>query len=124
MTAWTPDQLDTIARVDEIEISSRRPDGTLTTPRVIWAVRTDDEIYIRSVNGPTAAWYRATRSRHEGHLRVADVDIDVTFIDTDNTVTDRVDAAYRDKYRRYAASIIDSINSPRTAETTMRLIPR
>ncbi|MET7768419.1 DUF2255 family protein [Nocardia sp. NPDC005366] len=124
MAAWTNDQLDTIARVDEIEISSRRTDGTLNTPRIIWAVRDGDDVYIRSVNGPSAAWYRATRGRREGHLHASGVDTDVVFIDADAAVNDRVDAAYRDKYRRYDASIVDSINSPHAAETTMLVVPR
>ncbi|MFF3567722.1 DUF2255 family protein [Nocardia jiangxiensis] len=124
MTAWTREQLDTITRVDEIEISSRRDDGTLTKPRIIWAVRDGDEVYIRSVNGPAATWYRSTRPHHEGRLRAADLGVDVTFVDADDTVDDRVDAAYRDKYRRYATSIVDSINSPLAAGTTMRVVPR
>ncbi len=122
MTAWNPNQLDIIDRVDEIEISSRRSDETLTRPRVIWAVRDGDEVYIRSVNGPTAAWYRSTRQRHEGHLHTDDLDADVAFVDA--ATSDRIDAAYRTKYRRYAASIIDSINSPQAAGTTMRVVPR
>ncbi|MFI7666931.1 DUF2255 family protein [Nocardia sp. NPDC049526] len=124
MTAWTREQLDTVARVDEIEVSSLRSDGSVTSPRIIWAVRDGDEVYIRSVNGPTAAWYRSTRARHQGRLNVGDLDLDVSFVDVDGQINDRVDAAYRDKYRRYAASIIDSINSPNAAQTTMRVDPR
>lgn len=124
MSTWTNDQLETIERVDEIEIAARRTDGTLNKPRVIWAVRDGDDVYIRSVNGSSAAWYRATRGRHEGHLKAAGLDADVTFTDVGAAVKDRVDAAYRDKYRRYAASIVDSINSPGAAETTMRVVPR
>ncbi|MEV5649868.1 DUF2255 family protein [Nocardia sp. NPDC052254] len=124
MTVWTPQQLDTIARVDEIDISSTRPDGTLSTPRVIWAVRDGDEVYIRSVNGPAAAWYRSTRPRHQGHLHAGDLDVDVSFVDVDGEINDRIDAAYRDKYHRYAVSIVDSINSSIAAQTTMRVQPR
>ncbi|WP_024806261.1 DUF2255 family protein [Nocardia sp. BMG51109] len=122
MTAWTPDQLATTDRVDEIEISSRRADGTLSRPRTIWAVRDGDDIYIRSVIGPAAGWYRGTRRRHEGHLQAADLGVDVDFVDVDGD-GERIDDAYRAKYRRYAA-IIDSINSNRAAETTMRVVPR
>lgn len=52
------------------------------------------------------------------------VDADVTFTDVGATVEDRGDAAYRDKYRRCAASIIDSIDSLGAAETTLRVVPR
>ncbi|WP_216896602.1 DUF2255 family protein [Nocardia alni] len=124
MTAWSPDQLDIIDRIDEIEISSRRSDGTLTKPRIIWAVRDGGEVYIRSVNGPTATWYRSTRRLHEGHLHTDGLDTDVTFVDAASTADDRIDAAYRTKYHRYAAPIIDSINSTQAAGTTMRVVPR
>lgn len=43
-------------------------------------VRVEDEIYVRiyvrSVNGPTSDWLRATRSRHEGRVRAMDVEHD------------------------------------------------
>ena len=41
-----------------------------------------------------------------------------------NEELDRIDAAYRAKYGRYAASIIDSINSPQARSTTLKLVPR
>jgi hypothetical protein len=50
---------------------------------------------------------------------------DVTFVDVDGEdLNERVDAAYRAKYRRYAASIIEHITSPRARATTLSLVPR
>ena len=46
--------------------------------------------------------------RHEGHVRAGGVDKEVVLVETDD-VNDEVDAEYRAKYRRYAASIIDHI---------------
>ena len=37
MTAWTSDELTRIGTADELEIASRRRDGTLGNPRTIWA---------------------------------------------------------------------------------------
>jgi hypothetical protein len=34
------------------------------------------------------------------------------------------DAVYRTKYRRYAASIINSINSPTARAATIKMVPR
>ncbi|MET8653604.1 DUF2255 family protein [Nocardia aurea] len=68
------------------------------------------------MNESSAARYRATRGLHEGHPNAAGVDADVAFTDVGATVEDRVDAAYRDKYRRCAASIVDSMNCPGAAE--------
>jgi hypothetical protein len=39
-------------------------------------------------------------------------------------VNDELDVAYRTKYRRYAASIIDHITSPEARAATLKLVPR
>lgn len=44
-------------------------------------------------------------------------------METDD-LNDKNDAAYRTKYRRYAASIIDSIVSSEARAATLKLVPR
>jgi hypothetical protein len=124
MTAWTSDELTRIGAAEELEIAALRRDDTLRNPVTIWVVRYGDDLYIRSVNGRTAAWFRGTQVRYEGHIQAGGVEQDVTFVDADHDIDDQIDAAYRTKYRRYAASIIDSINSPQAQATTIKLVPR
>ena len=123
-TTWTNDELARVGTAEELHIASRRRDGTLGSPRTIWVVPYDDDLYVRSVNGPAAAWFRGTRVRREGHIRAGGVDKDVAFVDADHSIDDQIDAAYRSKYRRYAKSITDSINSPGARSTTTKLVPR
>lgn len=123
MTAWTSDELSRIGGAEELRIASVRRDGTMRNPVTIWVVRYGDDLYVRSVNGRGSAWFRGTQVRHEGHIRAGGVEKDVTFIETDD-LNDEIDAAYRSKYRRYAASIIDSINSAGARAATLRLVPR
>ncbi|MEU3611755.1 DUF2255 family protein [Streptomyces sp. NPDC006872] len=125
-SAWTSQELDSIEHAEELEIASLRRDGELGSRRTIWVVRVGDGICIRSVNGPTSAWYRSTRARQEGRIQAGGVGKDVTIVDVadDTTVNDAVDAAYRAKYGHYAAYIIKAITSPEAASTTMRLEPR
>jgi hypothetical protein len=47
----------------------------------------------------------------------------VTIEDAGNAVSDQVDAAYRQKYGRYA-NIVDSITDAEHRATTLRLVPR
>jgi hypothetical protein len=124
MAEWTSDELTRIGTAEELEITSRRGDGTVGSPRTVWVVRHGDDLYVRSVNGSTSAWYRGTRARHEGHITAGGVDKDVTFVDADHDLDDELDTAYRTKYRRYAANIVNSITSPEARSTTIELVPR
>ncbi len=73
-------------------------DGTLRKPVIIWVVRLGDDLYVRSVNGRTSAWFRGVQTRHEGHIRAGGVDKDVTFVEEpDSNINDQIDAAYRNK---------------------------
>ena len=122
MTAWTNEELTRIASGDELQIAPRRRDGTLRNPRTIWVVRHGDDLYVRSVNGRTSAWFRGAQVRHEAHIQAGGVDKDVRLVETDD-LNEEIDAAYRTKYRRYAASIIDTIVSPQARAATLRLVP-
>ena len=124
MSAWTKDELDKIGAADELELASVKPDGTLRKPVTIWVVRHGDDLYVRSVGGHTGAWFRGTQLRHEGHIQAGGVDKDVLFADADPDINDELDAAYRGKYRRYAANIVGSIVSPEARSATIKLVPR
>ena len=124
MTMWSTDELNEIGKAEELKIASLRSDGALTKPVTIWIVRDGDDLYVRSVNGPAAAWFRGTQARHEGRIEAGGITKDVTFVDADPEINDQLDAAYRTKYRRYAANIINSIVTPKARSTTMKIVPR
>jgi hypothetical protein len=122
MTTWTNHELNKIGTAEELEIASRRRDGTLRNPVTIWVVRHGDDLYVRSVNGRTGAWFLGTQVCHEGHIRPGGIDKDVTFVDADSDINDQIDAAYPTKYR-YAASIVSHIVSPEARSATIKLVP-
>src|ERR1700716_3847936 len=124
MTAWTKDELPRVAGAEELQIASLRRDSTLRKPVTIWVVRDGDSLYVRSVKGPTAAWFRGTQERHDGRIGAGGFEKDVTFVDADHDVNDKVDAAYRAKYRRYAGSILNSVLTPQARSATIKLVPR
>ena len=124
MTAWTSDELTTIGAAEELQIASLRGDGTLRKPVTIWVVRHGDDLYVRSVNGRTAAWFRGTQARHEGHIRAGGVEKDVTFVDAEHDIDDALDAVYRTKYRRYDARYVDPMLAPEARAATIKLVPR
>ncbi len=124
MSAWTRGELDKIAAADEVEIASLRHDGTLRSPVTVWVIRHGDDLYVRSVKGSAGAWFRGTKSRNEGRIQAGGVARDVTFGEADDTLSDEIDDAYRAKYRRYAANIVNSVLSPQARSATLRLVPR
>lgn len=102
MTTWTSEALTKIGTAEELQIASLRRDGTLRKPVTIWVVRVGDDLYVRCVNGRTGPWFRGTQTRHEGRIQSGGVEKDVLFVDeADPDLNGKIDAAYREKYRRY-----------------------
>ena len=124
MTQWTSDQLDKVGKAEELQIASLGRDGTLRKPVTVWVVRHGDDLYLRSVRGRDAHWFRGTQERHEGRIRAGGVQQDVTFVDASHDIDAEIDAAYRAKYRRYAGSILNSVLTPEAKSTTVKLVPR
>jgi hypothetical protein len=125
MTTWTDNELTKIGNAEELQIASRRGDGTLRSSVTIWVVRVGDDLYVRAVNGRTSGWFRGVLTRHEGHIQAGGVDKDVTFVEVDaGGINDQIDTAYRTKYRRYAESIVNSILTPKARAATIKLVPR
>jgi hypothetical protein len=125
MTAWTGDELNRIGTAEELQIASRRGDGTLRQSTIIWVVRVGDDLYVRAVKGRTGKWFQWTQEQHEGRIQAGGLERDVTFeeVASDAQLNDLIDAAYRAKYRRYATSIINSVVSPAARAATLRLVP-
>ena len=90
MSTWPSDELDRIARAEELEIASVRRDGTLRKPVTIWVVREGDDLYVRSVNGRAGAWFWGAQDRHKAQIRAGGVRKDVRLVETDH-MADEID---------------------------------
>lgn len=125
MTTWTSDELKRIEKAEELQVASFRGDDTLRNWAIIWMVRVGDDIYARSVNGRTSAWFRGMQTRHKGRMRAGGVVKDVTFVEEfDPAINDQINAAYRTKYSRYAESILNHINGSDARAATIKLVPQ
>ncbi|MGE5224114.1 MAG: DUF2255 family protein [Omnitrophica WOR_2 bacterium] len=125
MTTWTSDELNKIGAAEELEIASLRGDGTLRKPVTIWVVRIGDDLYIRSVNGRTSAWFRGTQARHEGHIQAGGMEKDVIFLEeADPEINNQIDTAYRTKYRQYDPQYVNPMLKPEAKAATIKLVPR
>jgi hypothetical protein len=123
MTAWTTEDLTTIHGTDELQISSRRPDGTLRPYVTIWVVRAGDDVYVRSALGPENGWFRRAKASGAGHIRVGGLERDVTFADAPAQVHDDLDRAYHTKYDQYGAAVVNPVVGDVAAQATLRVLP-
>jgi Uncharacterized protein conserved in bacteria (DUF2255) len=65
---------------DEMQLASLGPDRTLRKPVTIWVVRLGEDLCVRSYKGRTAARFRGTQVRREGHIKAGGVDKVVLFV--------------------------------------------
>jgi hypothetical protein len=125
MTAWTSDELRTIADAAELQIAPLGPDGKPRKPVPIWVIRRGDDLYARSYRGTDGSWFRHAQSARQGLIQAGGIGKEVTFADeTDPAVNDQIDAAYRAKYSRYGGSYVEPMVSPGARAATVRLVPR
>ncbi|HEU4540328.1 MAG TPA: DUF2255 family protein [Jiangellaceae bacterium] len=121
---WTRDELSRIGGARELQVSSRRPDGTLPPYVTIWVVRADDDIYVRSAYGPNNGWFRRAQASGVGRIRAGGVERDVTFTEPPADAHPDIDAAYHAKYDRYGPAIVGSVVGEQATKVTLRVAPR
>jgi hypothetical protein len=123
MTEWTKEELNRIGSADELQIAALRADGRLRKPVTIWVVRLGDDLYVRSVNGRTSAWFSGVQVQHAGRIWAGGMEKDVSFVEQPGPeINEKIDAAYATKYRRNPTSV-DHINSPTARSATIKLVP-
>ena len=127
MTAtWTPEQLQRIDGSDELEIASRRGDGTLRQFVPIWVVRVDDQVYVRTWHRRTTGWFGRVLDTARARVRVPGLEADVVVEDVGagpGELRSQVDAAYRVKYGRYGDSTVGQMVADEAVAATLRLTP-
>jgi hypothetical protein len=120
MGVWTRDELRKIADTDDLHISPFREDGTTYgTPTWIWSVVVDDSVYVRAYNGMASRWYKAAMQQKRGRIRAAGMTKDVTFEPVDDSMNDRIDDAYRMKYK--TSAYLPPMISKRSRSATVKI---
>jgi hypothetical protein len=124
MADWTSEEIERIDAADELSIAPVKRDGTLRAFTPIWAVRAGADVYVRAAYGPRTGWFRVARASNAARVRAGGVERDVTVEDAPADIYDTVDAAYRAKYGRRYASIVEGITNEQARSSTLRLRPR
>ena len=124
VTIWPRDELERIGDAKELQLASRRPDGSLRPYVTMWVVRAGDGLYVRSAYGPGNPWYRRAASSGTGRIRAAGIERDVSFAQASAEIQGDIDAAYHAKYDSYGPRIVGSVTGPGAHRVTIRLVPR
>ena len=125
--AWTPEQLERIDAAEELQIASRRADGSRRGWVPIWVVSVGGQVYVRTWHRRTTGWFGHVLDSHRARVRAPGLEADVAVEDVGDGPGDLragVDQAYRAKYARYGHTTIGQMISDPAAAATLRLIPR
>lgn len=123
MSAWPKEELRRIAEADDLHIAPFREDGkTYGTPTWIWSVAVDGGLYVRGYNGQNSRWYQAAIRQKAGRIVTAGVTREVSFEPVEGELNDRIDEAYRAKYR--GSPYLDPMIGKRARAATVRILPR
>ena len=95
---------------------------TYGTPTWIWSVAVDGALYVRGYNGQDSRWYQATVRQKAGRIIAAGLTTEVSFEPVDGPINDRIDDAYRTKYR--GSPYLSPMIGVRARSATVKVMPR
>lgn len=123
MSTWTLEQASRIGSATELDLASRRADGSLSGYTTMWVVGVGGEVYVRSAGGPDRPWYRQALARRHGRVRAGGVEVDVAFDTAADAPHDAIDAEYHVKYDRYGPGPVGHVTGAASHPVTIRLLP-
>jgi hypothetical protein len=122
VSTWTERELESVGDAQELELASRRADGSLRSFTTMWVVRVGGDVYVRSAGGPDRPWYRQAEASGAGRVRVGNVEAEVQFAGAAPETQDEIDAQYHAKYDRYGPNIVGHVTGPASHPVTIHLI--
>lgn len=127
MTAWPKEELRKIAEADDLRIAPLREDGVTYDPSTwILSVAVDDALYVRGFSGQKSNWYEAAVRQRAGRISAAGITREVDFEPVDGPgyepINDRIDDAYRAKYR--GSPYLNAMVGKRARVATVKIMPR
>jgi hypothetical protein len=122
MSTWSKKDLDRIAETDDLHISPFREDGkTYGTPTWIWSVAVDHALYVRAYHGQDSRWYKSAMKQKAGRITAAGMTKEVSFEPVHGEINDRIDDAYRAKYK--GSPYLDPMIAARARAATVKVLP-
>jgi len=115
------DDVRAISGADDFHISVLRDDGkTFGTLTWIWSVSVDDSLFVRAYYGKNSRWYNAALKQKAGKIRAAEMTKQVRFETVSGDINDRIDDAYRKKYK--GSPYLNDMISERARAATIQVL--
>jgi hypothetical protein len=124
--AWSPDELERIGGAEELQIATKRADGTLRREVPIWVVRAGGQVYVRTWYRRDNGWFGHAVESRRARIRVPGLEADIAIEGVggdDAELRASIDAVYRAKYGRYGETTVERMVADDAAATTLRLVP-
>jgi len=127
MSSWPKSELRKIAESDDLHIAALRDDGkTYGTLTWIWSVVVEDDLYVRAYNGKNSRWYKAALRQKAGRITATGMELEVTFAAVygpgNEPINDRIDDAYRAKYK--GSPYLNPMITGGAREATVKITPK
>ena len=122
--AWSPAELQEIDASHELQIASRRADGTLRPWVPIWVVSTGGLVYVRTWYRRDTGWFGQVLASRRARIRIPGLEADVAVEDVGEGTPELragVSAAYEAKYGRGGGT--ERMVSAQAVAATLRLSP-
>ena len=79
-------------------------------------------LYVRAYNGPSSRWYEAAMQQKAGRITAAGIAKEVTFAPAGEAMQNRIDDAYRAKYK--GSPYLSPMIGIRARSATVKVSPR
>ena len=123
MSEWSKEDIGKIAETDDLHISPFRDDGvTYGTSTWIWSVVVNGSLFVRGYNGQRSRWYQAALKQRAGRITAAGMTREVAFETAQGAINDRIDNAYREKYK--GSPYLNPMIGERARSATIKISPR
>lgn len=123
MGEWIKDELTKISESDDLHISPFREDGvTYGTLTWIWSVVVGEDLFVRAYNGQNSSWYKSAMKQKAGRIKAAGFTKEVIFESVEGSINDRIDEAYRVKYKD--SPYLGPMIGKRARSATIKVIPK
>jgi hypothetical protein len=115
-------ELRLLDEIEEVEIETVRSDTQKPHNVTIWVVVVGPNVYVRSINGAQAHWYRQLHEQSCGTIHANDRKIPIHAVPVlDEPTQSLVNDAYRRKYELYPQDVA-WIVAPEVQRTTLRVM--